>query len=98
MTVHTVDSLRRSARRLDRQAKRRAQRITRKEHVIDAMRRGSALHQQHVRGRRYPIWTLSDETEIPHEVAIAVIADRHVISLGDGLFGAKTSQTFRLVK
>jgi hypothetical protein len=86
--VHTATSLREIHRRQDRQA-------AVKYKVLDAMRRGAALHRQQVHGHIQ--WRLSDGTRVLPQAALNICRDLRVRGEADCLFGAELSQTFRLL-
>ena len=88
MTIPTVASIRATRRFQDR----RRQKASR---VIAAMERGASLHLTFL--KRGSVWTLSDGTIVPSEIALAVVNDVRVVSAGDGLFPS-VSQTWRYVE
>src|SRR5262245_55906578 len=88
MTIHTVAPIRRDRRLQDRRRAAAAR-------VITAMSRGTSLHLTFL--KRGSVWTLSDGTIVPSEIALAVVNDVRVVSAGDGLFPA-VSQTWRYVE
>jgi hypothetical protein len=63
--------------------------------VLDAMRRGAALHLEY---RPQARWCLSNGTEVSADVARRVIERRDVAAVGSGLFGFTPVQTFRYVE
>jgi hypothetical protein len=82
----TPQSLQKINRRLDRQ-RRQA------ELALAAMRDcGATL--QHFGGND---WRLSNGKHVPLTVARILTFDRHVVPVGDSLFGAELSQTWRWV-
>jgi hypothetical protein len=86
--IHTPESLRRSARRLDRRNATAAR-------VLQAMRGGAILHRCNHRHRA--IWVLSSGEFVTPEAAADVLRNPHVVGTGDCLFGPELSQTFRYV-
>jgi hypothetical protein len=68
--------------------------------VIEAMRRGQALHFQNDRQRGAVWWLSADGQRITDEVAQLVMADPAVVSVGDALpLGADIpAQTFRFIE
>jgi hypothetical protein len=88
MTTPTVQSIRRTRRFQDRRRAAAAR-------VITSMSCGRSLHQTFL--KRGSVWTLSDGTIVPPEVALAVVNDVRVVSAGDGLF-PQTSQTWRYIE
>jgi hypothetical protein len=87
MTVVTAAELRRRHRRMDRRA-------AGKWRVLAAMREGACLHRYHVWGRT--LWSLStNNMNISAEMAADVIADPHVVPVGDALDTWGPSQTYR---
>jgi hypothetical protein len=85
-TIHTLRNLARRHRHL-------GERIARAEIVLEAMRRGAALHLQHTRGG--PVWTLSTGQQIGDSVARLVTQSASVVGVGDCLFENGPSQTWR---
>jgi hypothetical protein len=59
------------------------------------MAAGASLHLMFLQHKSF--WTLSDGTVVAPEIAMAVVNDVRVVSVGDGLFPA-TSQTWRFVE
>jgi len=88
MTIPTLRSLARQARRLD-------QHLHRVESVLAAMRHGNALHLHF--SRNGPVWMLTDGTLVHDTAAKAAIEHAHVASVGDGLFSSGPSQTYRYI-
>lgn len=87
MTVPTVQSLARSSRRLDRvNAEVRR--------VVIAMQTGASLRRSF---RPTPYWQLSTGLSVSDAAARLITARPDVIGVGDALFGAELSQTFRYV-
>jgi hypothetical protein len=58
------------------------------------MASGASLHLMFLQHKS--LWTLSDGTVVAPEIAMAVVNDVRVASVGDGLF--QTSQTWRYVE
>jgi hypothetical protein len=85
----------RSAAELRRAHRRQTRRQVSKAQVLAALSDGATLQRVNRPGGVQ--WLLSDGREISSQVAGAVISDVSVIGVGDALFGAKLSQTFRLV-
>ena len=88
MTIHSVASIHRARRFQDRRRAAAAR-------VITSMARGTSLHLTFL--KRGSVWTLSDGTIVPSEIALAVVNDVRVVSAGDGLFPS-VSQTWRYVE
>jgi hypothetical protein len=65
------------------------------ETVVNAMKRGAALHLQFVFGAA--TWLLSDGRRIDTTVAETVIRRPQIISVGDALFAQARAQTYRHV-
>jgi len=84
--IHTVASVTRDRRRLDRQ--RRA--VSR---ALDAMRQSATLHLRHEPNR--PRWLLSNGWPVPEDVAAILINHPNVIGVGDSLYAGARSQTWR---
>jgi hypothetical protein len=84
--IHTVSSLRRSSRRLDRQ--RQAV-----EGAIATMRAGGTLHLQFGPTREW--WVLSNGWIVTPEVAAIVIKRPNIVAVGAGLFRNSLGQTWR---
>ena len=76
-SVPTVDSLRRSRRRLDRHQVGVGQ-------VLDAMRRGAALHLRYRNHRA--IWTLSTGPFVAADIAAIVISKPCIVAVDAALF------------
>ena len=89
MTIHTVASLARSRRRLDR-------RLLGFNAAIERMKQGASLQLHLVSGG--PAWILSDGTCIDDEIAKQLITHAQITSCGDALFGDTTAQTFRYLE
>jgi hypothetical protein len=88
MSIHTVQSIRRTRRFRDRHRQKAAR-------VITAMQRGASLNLTFT--RRGSVFTLSsDGTVVAPEIALAVVNDVRVCSVNDGLFPA-TPQTWRYI-
>ena len=83
MNIPTPRSLRKISRRLDRE-RRQA------EQALEAMKGGVTL--QHF-GRDG--WRLSNGQHVPSTVARILTFDRRIAGVGDSLFGAALSQTWR---
>jgi hypothetical protein len=87
--VHTVQSLARTSRRLDR--------LNGKvEGILAAMRDGAVLHGVHRPSSI--LWTLSTGEVISAEVARLVTESGNIVGVGDCLFGPELSQTFRYIE
>ena len=86
MPVPTVQSLARGSRRLTRLNDGVAR-------VMELMRAGASLRCTHCSGATY--WTLSTGFEVSANVANLVINRTDIVGVGDSLFGAEFSQTFR---
>lgn len=82
----TPQRIRKVQRRLDRQ-RREAEATT------AAMKAGAVLYHQ--LGGRDPGWILSTGRRVSDEVAKIVCFDHRVVGVGDSLFGAALSQTWR---
>jgi hypothetical protein len=83
--------------RTDPSERRRKQRLTRlSRKVIDALRRGAALHLMHT--ETGPRWRLSTGRAVSAEVAKLVIANTSVVGDGDALFPQALPQTWRLTE
>src|SRR5262245_47977997 len=93
MPVHTLQSVRRTNRRLDRANERKRQHQEEVGRVLNAMRGGAYLRRTN-RPHRI-LWSLSTGEFIAREVAGDVLRDRRVVGIGDSLFGSELSQTFR---
>ena len=90
-SVHTVQSLARANRRLERQQRRATA-------VIGTMRRhGASLHLEYQNGGGAR-WRLSTGSPVASDVAALVTADPRVSGVGDTLFAGMNSQTFRYVE
>lgn len=89
MTIHTVSSLQRSSRRLDR---RRAS----VEGALAAMRHGATLHLQF--GPTKAWWVLSCGWALSPDIAEILIARPEVQAVGDTLFPGTRSQTWRFIE
>jgi hypothetical protein len=63
--------------------------------IIAAMARGAALHLTFT--KRGSDFVLSDGTRVAPDIALMVVNDLRVVSVGDGLFPA-TPQTWRYVE
>jgi hypothetical protein len=63
--------------------------------VLTAMKRGATLHLSHSPRRH---WRLSSGAFLTEETARAVIASPNIVDVGDTLFDAELSQTFRSVE
>ena len=88
-----ASSLRRRARRLDRQARSLNRHSLRVEQVVAELRRGATLQLSF---SPRPHWRLSSGPFVPADVATTVINLPCVVGVGDTLFGdAGLSQTFR---
>jgi hypothetical protein len=85
MTAHTVRSLARARRLLDRRRHEAAA-------VIAAMAGGASLQLSF--SKHGSTWTLSDGAVVSTEVALLIVNDVRVISVNDGLFPT-TPQTWR---
>jgi hypothetical protein len=73
--------------------RRQSRRAEAKQKVLNAMRCGAALCCQHTaHGSR---WVLSNGIEVLPEAEFDVRADPHVQGVGDAMFDAELSQTFR---
>lgn len=81
--------------RLERQSKRLDRLNAKVAAVIEAMRRGNALHLQFNRGGEN--WRLSDGREIHATTAHIVINHKKIVGVGDVLFTDCLAQTFRYV-
>ena len=86
MSVYTASELRRRHRRMDR-------RTAAKWRILGEIRAGACLYRRHVSGRIY--WSLSTGTQVSIETAADVIADGHVVPVGDGLAPWGPSQIYR---
>jgi hypothetical protein len=85
-SISTVQSVVRTGRRLDR--------LNRKvEHVVELMRAGASLRCTHRSNSTQ--WALSSGFEVSANVANLVINRTDIVGVGDSLFGAEFSQTFR---
>jgi hypothetical protein len=85
-SIHTPHELARKGRRLDR--------INGAvEQVIASMKRGATLHCTN--RPRATSWQMSNGMSVSDEVACAVISRGDVAGVGDSLFGAELSQTWR---
>jgi hypothetical protein len=91
-SIPTVQSLRRQASRLDRQARSFNRHSLRVEQVVAELRRGATLQLSY---SPRPHWRLSSGPFVPADVATAVISQRCVVGVGDTLFADGLSQTFR---
>jgi hypothetical protein len=90
MSVPTPERLRKQARRLDR-------RIKSTETVLNAMRRGSALHLQYVFSG--PVWMLTDGRRVHTATAETAIKHPKIVDVGDALqLSGARSQTYRFVE
>ena len=88
MSIHTVQSIRRTRRFRDRHRQKAAR-------VITAMQRGASLNLTFT--PKGSAFTLSGGTVVAPETALAVVNDVRVCSVNDGLFPA-TPQTWRYVE
>ena len=84
--VHTASELRRSTRRLDR-------RLASVDQMLDAMRRGEALHLQYKNSS--PQWSLSGGRVVAADVAKLVTANAFVVLVDSPLFSDLPGQTWR---
>lgn len=99
MTIHTVASLTKQSRLLDRKLRRGADLRERVEVAINLMHAGHVL-RFHFDRRWGPSWVLSPGNwPVPDEVARVLIIEPDVIACGDGLFAdaGGPSQTYRYV-
>jgi hypothetical protein len=87
-SVPTVQSLRRQARRLDRQARSLNRHSLRVEQVVAELRRGATLQLSY---SPRPIWRLSSGEFIVNAVARTVIDLPCVVGVGDTLFAGELS-------
>jgi hypothetical protein len=88
-SIPTVQSLVRTSRRLNH--------LNRKvEHVVELMRAGASLRCTHRSSSTQ--WTLSSGFEVNASVANLVINRTDIVGVGDSLFGAELSQTFRHIE
>jgi len=81
--IPTPANLRKINRGLDRE-RRQA------EQALEAMKGGATLHHFGRDG-----WRLSNGLHVPSTVARILTFDRNVVGVGDSLFGAALSQTWR---
>jgi hypothetical protein len=88
-------SLRRNRQRLDHRNAAQQRRQQTAVRVLGLMHNGAALYRCNRPDRT--IWVLSTGEFVLHETAIAVLRDSHVEGVGDCLFGAELSQTFRYI-
>lgn len=88
-SIHTLASLQRSHRRLDRQRQAVAG-------ALGALRAGATLHLQH--GVNRPWWILSTGQLVSEDVAAILIARPEIQAVGDGLFHDLPGQTWRYVE
>jgi hypothetical protein len=95
MTIHTPNSRRTAARRLDRAAHQLEHARREAVAVVAEMRRGATLYL-HCGPRSS--WALSTGRTITSAVALLAINDPHVIGVGDALFTDTPSQTYRYVE
>ena len=84
-----------SARRLAGQARKRDRQNAEIGRVLTEMKRGATLHLSHSPRRH---WRLSSGAFLTKETARAVIASPNIVGVGDTLFDAELSQTFRSVE
>ena len=89
MPVQTVQSAARRARRLNRLNNG-------VEFVLDQMRAGASLRCTHRSNSTQ--WALSSGFEVSANVANLVINRTDIVGVGDSLFGAELSQTFRHIE
>ena len=69
--------------------------ISRVHDVLEAMRAGQLLHLEHHADR--PLWSLSDGTAVPADIAILVTHNAAAAPTGDSLFpDLMLGQTWRL--
>jgi hypothetical protein len=61
--------------------------------VLARMKKGEALHRHH--SWYGPAWFLTRGQSVPTEVAQAVISNKNIADVGDGLFANGPSQTWR---
>jgi hypothetical protein len=87
-SVPMVDSLRRS-RRLDRHQLGVG-------HVLDAMKRGAALHLHYQNGRA--LWSLSSGPFVTADIAAIVITKPSVVPVDVALFLGVPGQTWRFAE
>jgi hypothetical protein len=88
MTIPRFTSHRATAQRLDR----RNRGVT---VVLNAMRHGSALHKMFTPSGT--VWTLTNGCRVNSSVAAVVIVNPNIVSVGDGLFGDASTQTYRFI-
>jgi hypothetical protein len=60
---------------------------------MELMRAGASLRCTHCSGATY--WTLSTGFEVSEHVADLITKRTDIVGVGDSLFGAELSQTFR---
>jgi hypothetical protein len=96
-SVPTSSSLRRQARRLDRQARSQVRHELRVGQVLNELRRGAVLQLSY---SPRPHWRLSSGQFVTDHVATSVINFPYVVGVGDALplFAGELSQTFRYVE
>jgi hypothetical protein len=92
-SIPTVASLRAAARRLDRRNRRLDRDHQLVEEVLDALCTGQSLHLSFA--GRASVWRLSGGAAVDSKTAKAVIANQHVVAVGDALFSDCLSQTYR---